>query len=285
MPEYLVIRLRDEDDGVEWVQADGNGTLLSRLSTGTLAEAAADAGERSVIGLVPATDVLTTTIHMPIRSVSKLRTALPFALEENLADDVGDLHFAIGERRENNRIPVAVVADGRMSGWLERFREVGLEPAVLTAENQGLAGIPGTMSMLVDGATVMFNDGAESEFVMQDVKPSDVLVVAGRLGDERKDAQEEEDREDAQEEEDREEAAHLLVFCTAGKEQELTHDWIALRHELHSVDVNVLPDGVMPKLAVTVAAGHGVNLLQEATAGKPSTRASSSRGKRRRCCC
>jgi general secretion pathway protein L len=42
----------------------------------------------------------------------------------------------------------------------------------------------------------------------------------------------------------------------------LSHDWIALRHELHSVDVNLLPDGVLPRLAVTVASGSGVNLLQ-----------------------
>jgi len=54
----------------------------------------------------------------------------------------------------------------------------------------------------------------------------------------------------------------LIAFCAAEREESLSHDWIALRHELHSVDVNVLPDGVLPKLAVTVAAGHGINLLQ-----------------------
>ena len=42
----------------------------------------------------------------------------------------------------------------------------------------------------------------------------------------------------------------------------LSHDWIALRHELHSVDINLLPDGALPRLAVTVAGGQGVNLLQ-----------------------
>ena len=35
-----------------------------------------------------------------------------------------------------------------------------------------------------------------------------------------------------------------------------------MRNELESVDVNLLPDGVMPRLAVTVATGAGVNLLQ-----------------------
>ena len=35
-----------------------------------------------------------------------------------------------------------------------------------------------------------------------------------------------------------------------------------MRHELGSVDINLLPDGALARLAVTVASGQGVNLLQ-----------------------
>jgi general secretion pathway protein L len=54
----------------------------------------------------------------------------------------------------------------------------------------------------------------------------------------------------------------LLVYCEPGEETRFEHDWNALRNELTSVDINLLPDGVLPRLAVTVAAGRGVNLLQ-----------------------
>ena len=154
---------------------------------------------------------------MPVRSASKIRTALPFALEENLADELGDLHFAIGDRQKNDRFPVAVVAHKKMDGWLERLRSAGIEPAILAPDNYGLAKIPGTLSVLVDDETIMFNDGADTEFVMQDVKPSDVLVVAGQLGEQQQD--------------DGEKSGHLVVFCTPEYEQHLSHDWIALRHE------------------------------------------------------
>ncbi len=248
MSEYVVIRLAAEDQPVEWVLVDSNGTRRSGMSSGSLEQAAAAAGDVAVIALVPAADVLLTSVNIPVRSISKIRTALPFALEENLADDVDELHFATGERQQNNRLPVAVVSDANMSGWLNRLNDAGIEPAILAAENHGLAKIPGTLSVLVDDRTVMFNDGADAEFSMQDVKPSDVLVLAGQLGE--------------AQEEDGENPGHLLAFCTAEQDENLSHDWIALRHELHSVDVNVLPDGVLPKLAVTVAAGHGINLLQ-----------------------
>jgi len=248
MSEYVVIRLAAEDQAVEWVLVDSNGTRRSGVSSGNLEQAAIEVRDHAVIALVPAEDVLLTSVHIPARSVPKIRTALPFALEENLADDVEDLHFAIGDRQDNNRLPVAVVAREKMSRWLDRLNEAGIVPVMLAAENHGLAKIPGTLSVLVDDKTTMFNDGADAEFSMQDVKPSDVLVIAGQLGE--------------TQDEDGENSGHLVVFCTSEQDENLSHDWIALRHELHSVDVNVLPDGVFPKLAVTVAAGHGINLLQ-----------------------
>ena len=51
----------------------------------------------------------------------------------------------------------------------------------------------------------MFNDGADMEFVMQDVTPSDALVLAGQLGETERD--------------DEEKSGHLLVFCTAEREE------------------------------------------------------------------
>lgn len=248
MSEFVVIRLSAEDREVEWVLADSNGTRQSGLSTGSLEQAAAEVGSRAVIVLVPAIEILTTTVHIPARSTSKIRAALPFALEEDLAEDVDELHFASGARMESGRLPVSIVAREKIDAWLERLREAGIDPLIMTPENHGLAKIPGTSSILLDDDSIMFNDGGDTEFVMQGVKPSDVLVLAGQLG--------------VEPDEDAETSGHVVVFCTAEKEDQLSHDWIALRHEMHSVDVNILPDGAMPKLAVAVAAGHGVNLLQ-----------------------
>ncbi|MDH4053984.1 MAG: type II secretion system protein GspL [Gammaproteobacteria bacterium] len=248
MKEYLVIRLAGEHQPVEWLLADGDGTRRSGVSTGSLEQAAAASGDRDVIALVPSEELLSTTAEIPVRSHAKIRAALPYALEENLAEDVERLHFAAGVRQENNRLPVVVVSHAKMSAWLGQLHEAGIQPTKLFAENHGLPKIPGTLSILVDNDILMFNDGANAEFVMQGLKPSDLLAIAGLIGDTRKDGAEK--------------PKHLLAFCTAEQNEQLSHDWIALRSELDSVDVNVLPDGVLPKLAVTVAAGYGVNLLQ-----------------------
>ena len=248
MAEFLVIRLGvDREQAASWIAVDSNGTRTSQPVTGPLASAALDVGDRNVIVLVPATTVLTTTVDIPIKGGSRLRAALPFALEEQLADDIDDLHFAAGARREGGQVPVAVVAHEQMSEWLGRLDEAGLSASRIVAENYGLARIPGTMSLMAAENQIMFNDGADNEFVLQGAMPSDALAVVGAL--------EASDNEDQA-------PGHLLVYCSPDDEQRYQHDWNALRHELASVDINLLPDGVLPRLAVTVAAGSGVNLLQ-----------------------
>ena len=250
MAEYLVIRLMHPTErGAQWIAVDDNGTRRGNPRSGSLEEAAAEVSGRMVIVLVPATDVLTTAVDIPIRSGSRLRAALPFALEEHLAEEVDTLHFAHGARRESDQLPVAVVARARMDEWLAALDEAEITAAKIVPENYGLARIPGTMSVLVDGDLVFFNDGADIEFVMQGVRPSDTLVAAGLLTD-------------RSEEADGEQSGHLVVYCEVADEDRLSHDWIALRQELHSVDINLLPDGVLPKLAVTVASGNDINLLQ-----------------------
>ncbi len=246
MAEFLVIRLgTNPQQSADWIAVDNNGTRRTPPVTGPLAEAARDVGDRSVIVLVPATSVLSMSVDIPIKGGARLRAALPFALEEHLADDVENLHFAAGRRHDNGLLPVSVVSHEQMSAWLAVLEEAGIAPNQMIPENHGLAHIPGTMSLLVAENQVMFNDGAESEFVMQDVKPSDTLAVAGVLDDTEIKG-----------------SGHLLVYCEPEEEVRFEHDWNALRNELASVDINLLPDGVLPRLAVTVAAGRGVNLLQ-----------------------
>lgn len=253
MAEYLVIRLGNEpEQRADWIAVDSDGTRRSPPVTGPLAEAVNDVGDRSVIVLVPATDVLTTSVDIPVKSGARLLSALPFALEEQLADDVENLHFAAGTRRDSGLLPVAVVSLEQLSDWLGMLQDAGITASRIIPENQGLAIIPGTLSLLVAGDEIVFNDGADSEFVMQGVKPSDALAVAGVL-----DAQGVDD-----DEQDATQSGHLVVYCEPADEERFVHDWNALRNELASVDINLLPDGVLPRLAVTVAAGRGINLLQ-----------------------
>lgn len=249
MAGFLVIRLHSDDSSQSsWIAVDGDGTRRGPPAEGGLADAARHVGDRTVIVLVPATEVATLSVNLPARG-ARLEAALPYALEDQVADDVENLHFAAGARRDNGELPVAVVARSKMAEWLAVLEDAGIQAAKIIPENNGLALIPNTLSLLVAEGQVMFNDGDNVEFIMQGVRPSDALAAAGVLADSAGDS-------------DSGASRHLLVYCEPADEQQFEHDWNALRHELDSVDINLLPDGILPRLAVTVASGVGINLLQ-----------------------
>jgi len=251
MAENVVIRFgHDPRISVEWILADDNGTQRGQVVRGTLEEASRYVQGRPVIVLVPSTEVLTTAVDLPVRGGARLYATIPFALEEHVAVDIDTMHFAAGEKRESGLRPVAAVSREYLDTSIALLDEAGIQPWKMIPEDYGLARIPGTMSILVDGDDLLFNDGADIEFSLDNANPSDALVAAGKLSD----------REDDDPLTDPQ--GHLVVYCNAADEERLAHDWIALRHELDSVDINLLADGALPRLAVTVASGHGVNLLQ-----------------------
>ena len=257
MTEYLVIRLgRQADAPAQWIAVDGNGARLGSPTSGSLSDAANDIGDRKAIVLVPAVEVLTTTVDIPLKSMARIQAALPFALEEFLADDVENLHFAAGARRDNQQIPVSVVRREQLNAWVETLSDAGIAPLSIIADNHGLARIPGTISLLLTENQIFINDGGDIELVLQDLGPAEALAAIGVLDNGQSQGESEEENTDATA------PGHILVYCEAGEDERYSHDWIGIRHDFDSLDIKVLPDGPLPRLAVTVGTGVGVNLLQ-----------------------
>ncbi len=257
MSEYLVIRLGENpQQRAQWIAVDSSGARHGPPTEGALAESVADIGNRQVIVLVPSTEALSTAVEIPLKG-AKLIAALPFALEEFLADDIDQLHFAAGSKRANGKIPVCVVGRQNMDDWLATLDEAGISAHSIIADNYGLARIPGTISMLLAEDQVFINDGANIELVMQGFSPGDALAAIGALDD----GSTEDDSSESTDE-SAQLPRHVLVYCGAADEERYQHDWIAMRQELDSVDVKLLSDGVIPRLAATVATGAGINMLQ-----------------------
>ncbi|MEM7279720.1 MAG: type II secretion system protein GspL, partial [Pseudomonadota bacterium] len=195
MAENLVIRLTEHDtDTVEWMLTDDSGARQGAPVRGTLRAAADAAGGRQISVLLPASEILLTSADIPAKG-ARLLQALPFALEEQLADDVDKLHFAAGTRRSSGRTPVAVIRRDQLQDFLDKLDEAGIKPSGIYAETQGLARIPGTISLLIDGDNLLLNDGADVELAMQQISPGDALVAIGALDDHAVGAESDDDTE------------------------------------------------------------------------------------------
>lgn len=78
--------------------------------------------------IVPGTDVLLIEMSMPKTSRSQLEKALPYALEEQLIEDLDHLHFVASKQDNDGNVHVLIVKKALLSAWTTRCREVGLFP-------------------------------------------------------------------------------------------------------------------------------------------------------------
>src|SRR6201999_1445602 len=120
MADWLLLRLaRVPDQPATWLVVDPRGVSQGPPQSGPLSLAAPRSAGRRICVLVPGTDVLLTDPEVPTKAGTKLQQVVPYALEEQLADDIDDLHFAIGKRPADSvRTPVAVVRRELMDEWV-----------------------------------------------------------------------------------------------------------------------------------------------------------------------
>lgn len=151
-----------------WVLRDDDRPAGS-LFHGDLAEAAAQANGARVSVLVPAADVLLAQVELPAAmKAQRLAKAVPFALEEQLAEDVDEMHVAVGRRDQRGRVANAVVSRTRLETWLARLKAAGLQADVMTPDVFGLGwepaddAEPARWSMMIDGQRGLLRTGAQT---------------------------------------------------------------------------------------------------------------------------
>jgi general secretion pathway protein L len=142
--DTLYIQLRDAapDATVTYALASGGPGAAVQAQQGTLDNVLALAAGRRIVLFVPGIDVRLASVQVPARQAQKILQAAPYALEDQLAEDVETLHFAIAavpqRRRANDPHPVALVARARMDEWLAPLRARGLKPDAIIPETLSL---------------------------------------------------------------------------------------------------------------------------------------------------
>ncbi|NOZ37051.1 MAG: type II secretion system protein GspL [Gammaproteobacteria bacterium] len=108
-----------------WIQINEQ-QIVSDLKLGSLANAAEDLAAEAAIIYVPGADVLLTQVRLPDNRRKQLLKALPYALEDDLIDDVDRLHCVLGSRVEPGLYNSAVVAHEKMRYWLDSLENAGI---------------------------------------------------------------------------------------------------------------------------------------------------------------
>jgi general secretion pathway protein L len=253
MTETLVIRLRASDDApASWLIVDANGARSGTVQSGPVADALALSQGRRTVVVLPAADVTLARPDLPpVRGASRIAQAVPFALEEHLASDLENLHFAMGSRdASSSAMPVAIVARATLERWQAVWDAAGIRPDAAYAESSLIPSAPNALVMVLDEGTLHVSRPDEATYAL-DAEPLQ-LALELALGTQS-------------------ETGEHVTFYVATADYESHKEAIeGLRARTATLQVKLLPDGTLSLLASQVPVVRPINLLQGAYAAPTS---------------
>ncbi|QSP93952.1 type II secretion system protein GspL [Marinobacter salinisoli] len=166
------LRQSPEAQLFSWALQDASGDTQARGTADTretiehtLAQNALD--NVLLIGLIPGEEVLFCVADIPAKQSRFIQQALPFAVEEQIAQDIDTVHLALGPRTEAG-YRVAAVDDERMQQWVALFRNwdhVRLD--ALYPDASLLPVTEGGWSICLDGDAALLMNEREEWFSVQ----------------------------------------------------------------------------------------------------------------------
>jgi general secretion pathway protein L len=251
MPQTLLLRLPTPgQEETEWLTIDDAGESESTRQRGSLTLAAAVSRTGMVVALAPATQILLAEPELPPGSGVKLARAVPFALEEQLTEDVDHLSFAIGRRRPSGGTPVAVVSRTVLERWLADMSAAGLEPLAVYPDISLMPENPGQTVLWLEKERLAVRRPGVLPFAVELSPVSEALVVAGVIADPLDTTSEPKVPE------------NVVLYVTREDWAHSRGEFERLSDSFESMKVQLLPDGPLPWLARALPATDAVNLLQ-----------------------
>jgi len=251
MPHTLLLRLPvPGQEDTEWLGIDDAGEPAEARARGPLTLAAAVGRSAKVVVIAPATQILLAEPDLPPGSGVKLARAVPFALEEQLTEDIDQLVFALGKRRAGGGTPVAVVSRSVLQGWLLELQAAGIDPVAIYADMALLPQNPGQTVLWLENGRLSVRRPGKLPFAVELTPVTEALIVAGIIADPLAADTASEPSESA------------ILYVTREDWVKVQDEFERLSAQFASLKIQLLPDGPLPWLAQGLAATDAVNLLQ-----------------------
>lgn len=259
MAQTLILRLPTPSAAeTEWLAIDAAGQPIGPVQRGSLAQVAGAAAGLDVAVLAPGTDVWLAAPVLPPGNSAKLARATPFALEDQLSEDIDRLHFAIGPRAANGATAVAVVARETLDAWIRELEAAGLAPRTMVAETAWIPENPGQAVLWLEGDRLAVRRPGQPPFVVEATPLASAFEAAALIGE-----------PPGADDEPRTLESALLVLTPPDWER-VRDEVEALLPRFETLRVQLLADGPLPWLARGRAARGAVNLLQGDFARAPA---------------
>lgn len=182
MARSLLLRIDPTASEASWQLVEG-GQLVGPLGKGKLSDARRTARGVPVVVLVPAEEIFLSNVALPGKNRTKLRRAIPFAVEDQLIDDIDVLHFALSNQSLHGRYLVAAVEERMMEFWDKAMINAGIRVETIIPDVAALPSSEDSWTILLeaDRALVRTND----ELFATDIASLPVMLenLRARRGD------------------------------------------------------------------------------------------------------
>lgn len=143
-----------------------------------------------VIAFAPATRIAHFCLPMPSRSESEALLAAPYAIEDDLAQPVEEVHLALGPRRKDTALRDLYTADrALLKAWIDQLDAAGLTEASIIPEQSLLVGEAGLFRfsshcLMRQGERILAVDGRLPDILRDALLPqaeAPAMIVENRL--------------------------------------------------------------------------------------------------------
>lgn len=127
MSDTLLIHYDIENrDQASWALCNDAGELTSKINAGALADLHAVALDHTAIVLLDSRCLHINELQLPTQNAQKMLQAVPYAIEEFIADDVENLHFVASKSRTSSAASVVGINKQTFQAVIDNFLAAGI---------------------------------------------------------------------------------------------------------------------------------------------------------------
>ncbi len=127
MSETLLIHFDiDKAQQASWALCNIAGELTGKITTGSLDEAGELAASHPVVILLNSHCLHINQLQLPTQNQQKILKAIPYAIEEYIADDIENFHFVASRNRHNDFTAIAGIEESTLKKIIDTFQQAGI---------------------------------------------------------------------------------------------------------------------------------------------------------------
>ena len=160
MDTLLIHYTPSDPQHARWVFVDEKGQCKSQPARGSLTDLAPLAKGRKATALIDASCINIEKVKVPSNNRQRQIQAVPYALEDTLAANIEDTHFALAKKQSDDNIPVISINRELLEQLIDDFRQAGIFVDTLAADALALPRDENSWSVLLDEDHALIKTGA-----------------------------------------------------------------------------------------------------------------------------